>query len=167
MAARISRRGGKYAATNKVRKETGKRSGLEVSISNHLASEGVAALYEPGPILFHEPGRDRKYFPDWELPNGILIEGKGWFKSEDRKKHLLIKYQHPELDIRFVFSNPQTKIGKKSTTTYAKWCETAGFLYAKGLVPEAWWKEPSRTAIAIAGDILDRQPIPTKGRLLR
>ncbi len=134
----------RYAATNKVRKETGKRSGLEVAIDADLKAHGITAQYEPGPIPFRYPERAAKYLPDFQLPNGIIIEGKGWFKSDDRKKHLLIKFQHPELDIRFVFSNPLTKIGKKSTTTYAKWCETAGFKYAKGLVPIEWTKESKK-----------------------
>ena len=44
----------------------------------------------PNPILFR-------------LDNGIIIETKGAFNSADRKKHKLIKEQHPELDIRFMF----------------------------------------------------------------
>ena len=32
----------------------------------------------------------------------------------DRKKHLLIKEQHPELDIRFVFSRAGNKLSSKS-----------------------------------------------------
>lgn len=104
-----------YAATNKVRKETGKRSGLEVKVAAQFEEAGVSAIYEPRPpIPFHYPGRPRpaKYLPDFRLPNGIYIETKGWFKSEDRKKHLLIKFQQPHLDIRFVFSNPSPRSGR-------------------------------------------------------
>jgi len=76
----------------------------------------------------------------------LIFETKGQFLTSDRKKHLLIKAQHPNLDIRFVFSNSKTKIGKKSKTTYAKWCELKGFkyhcVYTTGkLLPDNWVKE--------------------------
>lgn len=46
------------------------------------------------------------------LDNGILIEIKGYFTATDRKKHLLVKEQNPELDIRFVFGNSKNRIHK-------------------------------------------------------
>ena len=46
---------------------------------------------------------ERNYNPDFILPSGIIIEAKGYFKSADQRKHKLIKKQHPEKDIRFVF----------------------------------------------------------------
>jgi len=79
--------------------------------------------------------------PDFKLPNGIIVETKGRFVLADRKKHKLIKEQHPELDIRFVFSNSNTKISKKSKTTYGAWCEKLGILYADKTIPEEWLKE--------------------------
>ena len=33
------------------------------------------------------------------LPNGVLVEVKGRWTPENRKKHLLVRAQHPELDI--------------------------------------------------------------------
>ncbi len=64
-----------------------------------------------------------------------MVETKGRFLTADRQKHILIKDQHPALDIRFVFSNPNTRISKQSKTTYAMWCETHGFLYAPKTIP--------------------------------
>ena len=76
----------------------------------------------------------------------IIFETKGHFVTSDRKKHLLIKEQYPKLDIRFVFSNSKNRIGKKSKTTYAKWCELKGFKYhciatTKKFLPDNWIKE--------------------------
>lgn len=125
-----------------IKKSGGKRSGLEVAVAAAL-TECQAGFQEEKEIEAIEftIAKPRKYHPDFRLANGIYIESKGWFKSEDRQKHLAIKFQHPEKDIRFVFSNPNTKIGKKSTTTYGMWCEKNGFKYAKGEVPKAWIKE--------------------------
>ena len=57
-----------------------------------------------------------------------------------------VEQQHKDLDIRFIFSNAKTKIGKKSLTTYGKWCELFGFKYhciqsTKKPFPDEWLKE--------------------------
>lgn len=85
--------------------------------------------------------RYRTYTPDFQLDNGILIETKGQFDSEDRHKHIEVRRQHPELDIRFVFSNARSKLYKGSKTTYAQWCEKREFLWANRVIPEEWLKE--------------------------
>jgi len=66
--------------------------------------------------------------------------------TEDRTKHRLIREQYPHLDIRFVFSNPNTKIGKKSATTYGLWCQRLGIPYATRSIPQAWIDEPPHRA---------------------
>jgi len=118
----------------------GYRSGLEDRISEQLKAKSVLFKYEEFKIKY-EVNEVRTYTPDFELPNGIIIESKGRFVAADRKKHLLVKKQHPELDIRFVFSNSKNKINKGSKTTYAMWCEKNGFLYADKLIPEEWIKD--------------------------
>lgn len=119
----------------------GFRSGLEDVVAKQLADMGIDHRYETLKIEYTRPSRKSKYTPDFHLPNGIIIETKGKFDTDDRQKHLLVKDQHPHLDIRFVFSNPKTRISKTSATTYAMWCEKYGFRYAKGLVPLEWVNE--------------------------
>ena len=87
------------------------------------------------------PESVHKYTPDFVLPNGIIIETKGVWDVEDRKKHILIREQHPELDIRFVFSRSKTPIYKGSKTTYASFCEKNGIKFADKIIPEAWISE--------------------------
>lgn len=123
-------------------KALGFRSGLEEQVGDQLASAGVKAGYETEKVNYLRPARKAKYTPDWILPNGIVIETKGRFKVEDRQKHIHIKQQHPNLDIRFVFSNSKGKISKGSKTTYAMWCNKHGFMYADKWIPEEWLKEP-------------------------
>lgn len=118
----------------------GYRSGLEEKISDQLKSLGVPVQYESFKIQY-EVHETRSYTPDWKLPNGIIVESKGRLVLEDRKKHLLIKKQYPDLDIRFVFSNSKAKIRKGSPTSYGDWCKKNGFLYADKLIPEEWIKE--------------------------
>jgi len=120
----------------------GFRSGLEASVSAQLAAANVAFTYEAKKIEYEVPSRKAKYTPDFILPNGIVIETKGRFVTADRQKHVLLRKQYPDLDLRFVFSNSRNRISKTSKTTYAKWCETHDFQYADKLIPQAWLKEP-------------------------
>jgi hypothetical protein len=118
----------------------GYRSGLEEKIAAELTALGIPVLFEAVKITFNQPSKLRSYTPDFRLPGGILIETKGRLTTADRQKHIWIKEQHPDLDIRFVFSNPNNRISKGSRTTYAAWCERNGFLFAKGSIPAGWLK---------------------------
>lgn len=122
----------------------GFRSGLEEAIANNLTSKGVGFTFEELVIPYIKPERTSKYTPDFVLENGIIIESKGRFLTADRQKHLLIKKQHPHLDIRFVFSNSNNRISKHSATTYADWCKKHGFVYADRDIPDSWLKEPAK-----------------------
>ena len=117
------------------------RSGLEDSIAEQLKHSRVKAVYEGYSIEYTIPESSHTYTPDFVLPNGIIIETKGVFDAVDRKKHLLIKEQYPNLDIRFVFSNINAKIYKGSPTSHADWCKKHGFQYAHKAIPSGWFKE--------------------------
>ncbi|WP_246591071.1 hypothetical protein [Aminobacter anthyllidis] len=116
-------------------------------MARQLRLSGCEFGFEVDKIDYVKPAKKAKYNPDFHTlkkrdGTKLYIEGKGRFLTEDRQKHLLIRQQHPELDIRFVFQNARAKISKTSTTTYAKWCEDKGFLYAdKGIIPKEWLAE--------------------------
>jgi hypothetical protein len=117
------------------------KSGLEDDNVKLLKDRGIPVHYETLTIEWEDLSY-RTYRPDFPLPNGIIVETKGLFENDDRQKHLAIQKQHPELDIRFVFQNPNTKIYKGSKTSYAMWCEKHGFKWAAKLIPDAWLEEP-------------------------
>ena len=121
--------------------QRGYRSGLEDNIAKQLKRLNTGAEYEPFKIPYYIPKSDHTYTPDFVLPNGIVIESKGRFTLEDRKKHILLQQQWPDLELRFVFSSSKSKLRKGSKTTLANWCDRNGFLYADKLVPEAWVSE--------------------------
>lgn len=128
------------AAKSKVRQaalKAGYRSGFEQEIAKQLEKLGVPDRYEEESISYqvHET---RTYTPDFRLPNGIFVETKGRFVTGDRKKHLLIREQRPDLDIRFVFYNSAARLSKTSKTTYAAWCKKNGFIYADKEIPPEW-----------------------------
>lgn len=120
------------------------RSGLEEKNMARLESMGVKAKYESFSIPYVIPASNHKYTPDALLPNGIIVEFKGLFEAEDRKKHLLIREQFQDLDIRIVFSSSRTKLYKGSPTSYGEWAEKHGIKFADKLIPAEWLKEPNK-----------------------
>jgi hypothetical protein len=72
------------------------------------------------------------------VQNGVILEAKGRFISSDRTKHLLIKEQHPEYDIRFVFQRAANRLNSRSKTTYGAWCDRHGFLWCEEKIPKEW-----------------------------
>ena len=122
----------------------GYRSGLEEAIAEQLRSHSIEVLYETDRIHYEIPARQARYTPDFKLPkkDGFwYLESKGIWAVQDRAKHLLIKKQHTDIDIRFVFSNARSKLYKGSKTTYADYCEKHGFLWAHKVIPDDWIEE--------------------------
>ena len=110
------------------------RSKFERDTALSLKREGVDFEYETMKIKFK---RLCVYTPDFIFPNGVIIEAKGYFKPEDRTKHLLIKSQ-TEISIRFLFQNAYNTLSKNSKTTYADWCDRYGFLWCHRKIPTEW-----------------------------
>lgn len=118
------------------------KSEAEVVIYNQLKKAKIPIRYEPIRIKYTLPVKS--YTPDYIIPNGIIIESKGLFESKARTKHLRIQKLHPELDVRFVFTKPHTKLSPLRETTYASWAEKHGFKWAQGPeIPIEWLKEKS------------------------
>lgn len=142
LTTKVTSRIGTNAKQYAVARREGYRSGLEVRVASQLDTLGVAAEYEAHTFRYEQPAKLRRYTPDFVLPNGIVVETKGQFKTADRQKHKYIAEQFPDLDVRFVFDNPNTKLRKGSPTSYAKWCDKEGFKYAKKVIPQSWIDEP-------------------------
>jgi hypothetical protein len=119
------------------------RSGLERVVAEYLKQNQKNLRYEDLKIEWKDL-RYRTYTPDFILDNGIIVETKGIFDNEDRRKHLAVRGQHPELDIRLVFSNAKAKLYKGSKTTYAMWCDKNDFLYSHRVIPPDWLKEKGK-----------------------
>ncbi len=131
----------KATTSRKVGIIKGFRSGLEERISRQITEAGLQCIYEADKIEYHWPKRQSTYCPDFKLPKDggfFYVETKGRFTVADRQKHLLIKQQCPDIEIRFVFSNANAKLYKGSKTSYAQWCEKHGFQYAHKTIPDDW-----------------------------
>jgi len=113
------------------------RSGLEKSVALDLTKRGIDFQYEHERIPYIV---ERKYLPDFQLPNGIYVEAKGWFRDEDCRKMRLLKAQYPDKEFRFLFQNLNTKVQSRRFTNQ-QWAEKYNFAYCEGRVPDAWLKE--------------------------
>ena len=133
------------------------RSGFEQTLANQLQRSGVAFEYETVKLEYQKIAT---YTPDFILPNGIIIEAKGVWTVEDRTKHLLVRQQHPHLDIRLVFMNAFNKIRKGSNTTYARWCEKKNIIYANKTIPKSWLS-PTHTNPVHTADQVMQEPLTT------
>lgn len=134
----------------------GMRSKLEVKVAEQMDKLGVQYLYEDkeSTIKYSVPATLHRYLPDFVIQRSdgglLLLEAKGIWDYKDRYKHLLIRQQHPELDIRFVFQRAKQRIRKGSKTTYRDICEGRGTSVFKdvtwkygdgGLIPNEWFEE--------------------------
>lgn len=124
--------------------EAGFRSGGEQKFASDLTSRGLKYRYEDPAekipyVIAHV------YNPDFsiERPDGsrLIVEYKGYFDQDDRRKHKAIKEANPGLDIRFVFDRPgnvTALLRKGAKSTIRDWLEKYGFKWAIGYMPEEW-----------------------------
>lgn len=113
------------------------RSGFERVVAAYLKRAGVAFSYESFKIPYTKPAT---YTPDFVLPNGVILEVKGYWTGADRTKHKLVREAHPDLDIRFVFQNAHNRLNKNSNTSYAEWCDKYNFKWCHQRIPGEWMK---------------------------
>ena len=127
---------------NQVAIKHGFRSGLEDNVNDLLKEQNKSFSYESEKISYIQPQTKHNYTPDFVLNkidgNKMYIETKGRWVKTDRLKFDLIFQQYPDIDIRFVFQNPNAKLYKGSKTTYAQYCDKKEWYWAKKEIPEEW-----------------------------
>ena len=120
-------------------KRKGFRSEFERGFAHWLIKNEITYEYELQYIEYQP--KIKRYTPDFYLlKQNIFIETKGFFDLADRQKHLLVKEQNPEFDIRFLFVNAKNKLNKSSKTTYGEWCDKNKILWAEQRIPKNWLK---------------------------
>lgn len=115
------------------------RSTLEKIVATKLKSKKVNYGYESIYLSYQLP--ISRYLPDFVFAKrGLIWEVKGRFVLDDRRKHIALKEQHPEWEVRFIFSNALAKLYKGGKMTYGGWCEKHGFKYCHREIPSDWFK---------------------------
>ena len=132
---------------------SGKRSGFEERIAQELDDANIKYEYETLQFEYEEPLRKNLaacgecgstnlirtgwYTPDFILANGWIIETKGRFTAQDRRKMLAVKKEHPEYKWAMLFMR-DNKIHKRSTTHYSDWCMENDFDFSIGDLKKEW-----------------------------
>lgn len=121
-----------------------RRSKLEEKFEGILQDLGIDYEYEVTKIPYTVPESYHVYTVDWTVLNGKLIETKGYLSDHaERRKYVLLKEQHADLDLRFVFDNPNKLCGG-TKMSHAKWADKYGFKWCSIKDTEqilAWIKE--------------------------
>lgn len=99
------------------------RSKFEKKVAAKLKRLSQPFSYEDGKYPYILRGN---YIPDFVLPNGTVIEVKGYLDYDDRRKMLAVKEANPNLKIVFLFMKPHQKMSKRQQT-HAEWAEEHGF----------------------------------------
>lgn len=68
------------------------------------------------------------YTPDF-VKEGIWIEAKGFFRPGDQRKYIAVQEQYPDIEIVFIFSDPDKPVRRGAKMTMGRWCEVKGFRY--------------------------------------
>jgi len=132
------------------------RSGYEDKVAAYLDSLGIKYEYESYSFGYTSKVRtgvcgncgssnivkERWYTPDFFLPNGIIIEAKGYFKPTHRKTILDAINGDNELtvDNLYLLFQRNNKYGR-ADKRYSDWCEQHSINYAislNGEVPKEW-----------------------------
>ena len=125
------------------------RSKLEIDVANTLTETKIPWQYEVTKIPYTIPESLHHYTVDFTVGT-LLLEGKGiLIDAKERQKYILIKQQHPELDIRFIFDNP-LKLCNGTKQTHAFWAEKNGFPYCSRkdkVTIQSWVMEKNKCAI--------------------
>jgi hypothetical protein len=118
------------------------RSGFEKRIWDNARKRRKKIDYEPQNPRIHYTIPYR-YIPDFVLPNGVVVEAKGYLRPRDRTKMRKVREQNPSIDIRLLFQNANCRLTKsKNSETYWQWAERLGFKWAEGdQIPEEWFDE--------------------------
>lgn len=107
------------------------RSNFELQVASLLKYWRCPYEFEAEVIPWVSEPEPHKYNPDFKITTRtgkiIYVETKGMFELSDMKKHLAIQKQHPDKDIRFVFSNPNAWYRAARTRSYGKWATSNGF----------------------------------------
>lgn len=95
-----------------------------------MTNLNVPWTYETKIISYTIPESVHTYTVDFSINiKDIHIEGKGFLSDHtERNKYILIKQQYPDIDLRFVFENPNKLCGGMKQT-HAEWAIKQGFKY--------------------------------------
>lgn len=125
-------------------KKNNYKSKFEKTVAKSFRDNGIKIDYEPFRLGYIVPTEKHSYTPDFVYKKNVIIETKGKFTRQDRKKLLLLREQYPNCTFLILFQNARVRLNKGSKTTYAEWCDKHNLLWGdyrtEGIPLERWRK---------------------------
>jgi hypothetical protein len=104
------------------------RSKFESNVATSLSKRGIDFQYEVKKFPFVQPAVKRNYTPDFFISEtDLFVECKGKLTSDERKKLLWWRAEHPDVPFVILFMRGRNPIRKGSRTTYMDWAAENGF----------------------------------------
>ena len=123
-------------------KQLGYKSRWEYTVAQRLYELGLPDNYETVKLSYTIPETQHSYKPDFPYKDAnFYIEAKGKFDANDRRKHILLREQYPNLRICIIFQNANVKLRKGSPTSYGQWCDKHGIEYSHKELKKEWIDE--------------------------
>lgn len=135
------------------RRRTGYASGLEEQVAAQLDEAGQEFEYESLCFTYTEPLRKNlaecgdcgsrnlirtgRYTPDFVLPNGYIIETKGRWTAQDRRKMVAVRDEYTDYTFVMLFQR-DNKLKKNAKSYYSDWCNANGFDYSVETIKMEW-----------------------------
>lgn len=110
------------------------RNKFETRTASYLNTFNIDFGYEVENIPYTLKGRYKSDFTiTTKSGRKIIVETKGYFRPEDKRKMAAVKKQHPDLDLRILFYAPNR--------SYEKWAIKHKIPYAFRVIPLSWIEE--------------------------
>lgn len=129
----------------KVKRRLSLPRGIDSKLELELSKTGLCNCdWKPEPLKYQML---KTYSPDAKF-GSTLIEVKGYFRnSAEAAKYLWVKEQYPDIELVFVFANPDKPIAwakrrkDGSRMTHGEWADSKGFkYYSTKNLPKEWGK---------------------------
>ncbi len=115
------------------------RNKFEKQVSKQLKRLKVSFGYETERLNYTLSG---SYLPDFVIvmsdSRKVYVETKGYLRSEDKRKLVAVKKQHPLIDLRILFYPFKSQ---KREIQYTRWAIKNKVPYAIGKIPKEWFDD--------------------------
>lgn len=135
----------KWKSRSLQKKTSKRRSALEDHFERFLQARGVKYAYEQLKVYFTPAPKKRSKLFDWFGPRPKkgerwrIVETKGYWHAKSRLAETLAIEQNPQIEVMYLFQNPNLPIVKGSKTTYAMWCEKKQIAWTESFDVAAKW----------------------------
>lgn len=111
-------------------KRPGRHNKFEVQTRSQLEINEISFEYEAEKLAYVIEGVYKSDFTIRSRNGKIVMETKGFFRPEDKRKMVAVRKAHPDLDLRILFYSYRPE--------YIRWAEKYNIKWAVKRIPAEW-----------------------------